>query len=106
MANANLIQDLDTFNLILMTPDNDLHAIMIADQSIFASHLATMQQDNFQDNLEVFELLLNFEYNNVENPINSNISSNLAAENLHTILKDYGMVVYEFDESKNKWVRP
>lgn len=106
LANANLIQDLDTFNLILMTPDNDLHAIMIADQSIFASHLATMQQGNFQDNLEVFELLLNFKYGNQNDPINSNIDSGLAAKRLHAILKDYGLVIFEFDESKNKWVRP
>ena len=106
LTNANLIQDVNTFNLVLVTPDQSMHAIMIDDQQVFNNGLTIMQQGNFHDNLGVFELLLNSAYNNLQEPINPNIAANLAAKRLNKILEGYGLTVYEFNTSKNKWVRP
>jgi len=106
LSNANLIQNSSNFNMILVTPDKSLHAIMIDDQVKFSNGLLLLQQGNFQDNLDIFESLLNNAFINNNNPINEGLSSTLAAENLNKILIGYGLAVYEFNKAKNRWVRP
>ena len=107
LANQNLMQDINTFNLILVTPDQELHAVMVTDQTIFNDKLTFLQlTGDFQFMLNAFEASLSESYSNQQEPINTGLNSNLAAKRLNKILEGYGLGVYVFNRLKNKWGRP
>ena len=107
LKNESLIQNINNFNLVLVTPDQELHAVMVTDQTIFDDKLTFLQlTGDFQFMLNAFEASLSESYSNQQEPINTGLNSNLAAKRLNKILEGYGLGVYVFNRLKNKWGRP
>ena len=102
----NLIQNKGEFTMLLMNPKNQMQAIMISDEDKFNQTFMIMNDTDFNISFNIFMNSLQNGYNNTLEIINENTDGTLSAQRLQKLINGYGLAIYTFNTTKNKWVRP